>query len=63
MNAQILFKLAKINSDLERKGYIKESDRLCNTILRTAANWQSPYVDIPMLERAWPFRMVEEDFE
>jgi hypothetical protein len=63
MNAHQLFKLAKISSYLDYQGMNKESDIISNTITRLAANWQSPYVDIPMLERVWPFSIVDEDFQ
>ena len=63
MNAQKLVKLAKISSILEQKGMARESDLINDTLVRLSANWQSIYVDLPMLERKWPFSLVDEDFE
>jgi hypothetical protein len=63
MNAQKLVKLAKIGSILEQKGMARESDLINDTLVRLSANWQSIYVDLPMLERKWPFSLVDEDFE
>lgn len=63
MKAEHLLKLAKISSELERVGLPEQSDTLRHSLIRLSANWQSIYVDIPMLERKWPFSLVDEDFE
>jgi len=63
MKARHLLKLAKICSKLEKSGQPEHSDMLRVAIVKLGANWQSPYVDIPMLERVWPFSIVEEDFK
>jgi len=63
MKAEHLLKLARISSQFEREGMIVESDRVRNVLIKLGANWQSPYMDIPLLERKWPFDMVDEDFQ
>ena len=63
MKAEHLLKLARISSQLEREGMVAESDRVRTALLKLGANWQSPYMDIPLLERKWPFDLVDEDFQ
>jgi hypothetical protein len=63
MNAQSLHKLAKLNLTLEKNGFCEESDKVSSVIIKLAANWQSPWVDLPMLERKWPYNLVDKDFE
>jgi hypothetical protein len=63
MKAEHLLKLANIATKLEVNGLHKESDAAHQTLVRLAAYWQAPYADIPMLERKWPFSLVDEDFE
>ena len=63
MKAEHLLKLAQISSQLEREGMTVESDRVRTALLKLGANWQSPYMDIPLLERKWPFDLVDEDFQ
>jgi len=63
MKAEHLLKLARISSQFERAGMIVESDRVRTALIKLGAYWQSPYMDIPLLERKWPFDLVDEDFQ
>jgi hypothetical protein len=45
-----LLKLAKISSNLEKNGFVKESDMIFNSLVRFA-NWQAPYMNEPMEHR------------
>lgn len=62
MNTGKLLRLAKISSVLEKKGMTVEADAVISTVVRLA-NWQSPYMNLPILDRVFPWSMLGPDLD
>lgn len=62
MNTGKLLRLAKISSVLENKGMAAEADAVISTVVRLA-NLQSPYMNLPVLDRVFPWTMLGPDLD
>ena len=62
MNTGKLLRLAKISSVLEKKGMVVEADVVISTVVKLA-NWQSPYMNLPVLDRVFPWTMLGPDLD
>jgi hypothetical protein len=64
MDVNNFLKLAQVATQLNNGGFYKQSDLVLDSMIRIAAYWQGPLVELPLGERVVPFKgVIEKTYE